>query len=156
MQLAPRTLKRVGGWAFGPSSRRALAVVACALALAGCGSSAAVYPSFLPKKTLDPKVDAVLTGTYARPALQVEGLPVKVETSAFRVRITVSGPVVPGEGLPNQPTATTCTRRVRCSDHPKARLATARTMCRIGHLLSGQHHRRCNVPALLITSKTSE
>jgi hypothetical protein len=75
-----------------------------------------VYPSFLPKKTLDPKVDAVLTGTYARPALQVEGLPVKVETSAFRVRITVSGPVVPGEGLPNQPTATTCTWTVTMKD----------------------------------------
>ena len=38
-----------------------------------------------------------------KPALQVEGLPVDVTTKAFDVRVTVSGPVVPGEGLPDQP-----------------------------------------------------
>jgi hypothetical protein len=73
------------------------------------GKTTASYPSFLPKKTLQPAVDAALVGTEAKPALQVEGLPVEAKTAAFDVRVTVSGPVVPGEGLPQQPTATTCT-----------------------------------------------
>ena len=82
--------------------------------LAGCGGSK--YPAFLPAKTLDPSVDNTLVGTMARPALQVEGLPVKVETSGFHVLMTVSGPVVPGEGLPVQSDATTCTWTVTMKD----------------------------------------
>jgi hypothetical protein len=80
------------------------------------GKTTASYPSFLPKKTLDPTVDAALVGTEAKPALTVEGLPVEVKTSAFDVRVTVSGPVVPGEGLPQQPAATTCTWTVTMKD----------------------------------------
>lgn len=95
------------GRAFGPGPRRAAAVL-IALLLAGCGGGSK-YPSFLPQKTLHPDVDAALIGTMAKPALQVEGLPVEAETKAFDVWITVSGPVVPGEGLPDQPVATTCT-----------------------------------------------
>jgi hypothetical protein len=90
-------------------------VLVCALALAGCGT-ASVYPSFLPKKTLDPDVDTVLTGTIVKPALQIEGLPVEVDTKAFHVRVTVGGPIVPGEGLPYQPVATTCTWTVTMKD----------------------------------------
>ena len=71
------------------------------------GKTTASYPSFLPKKTLQPDVDAALVGTEAKPALQVEGLPVEVKTKAFDVEATVSGPIVPGEGLPNQQAATT-------------------------------------------------
>ncbi len=80
------------------------------------GKSSGHYPSFLPKRTLDPDVDGALVGTAARPALQVEGLPVDARTQAFDVRITVSGPVVPGEGLPDQPAATTCTWTVIMKD----------------------------------------
>jgi len=80
------------------------------------GKTTASYPSFLPKKTLQPDVDAALVGTEAKPALTVEGLPVEVKTSAFDVRVTVSGPVVPGEGLPQQPAATTCTWTVTMKD----------------------------------------
>lgn len=90
------------------------AIVLGALALAGGGGSK--YPAFLPKKTLDPNVDATLVGTMARPALQVEGLAVKVETSKFDVLVTVSGPIVPGEGLPVQNDATTCTWTVTMKD----------------------------------------
>lgn len=90
------------------------AVVLGALALAGGGGSR--FPAFLPKSTLDPVVDATLVGTVARPALQVEGLPVKVETSKFDVDVTISGPIVPGEGLPVQNDATTCTWTVTMSD----------------------------------------
>ena len=92
------------------------AALFCALFLAGCGSSAAVYPSFLPKKTLDPKVDEALVGTMSKPALQIEGLPVDVDTTRFHVSVVVSGPIVPGEGLPDQPAATTCTWTVTMKD----------------------------------------
>jgi hypothetical protein len=92
------------------------AALFCALVLAGCGSSAAVYPSFLPKKTLDPKVDEALVGTMSKPALQIEGLPVDVDTTRFHVSVVVSGPIVPGEGLPDQPAATTCTWTVTMKD----------------------------------------
>jgi hypothetical protein len=77
--------------------------------LAGCSGAHSRYPAFLPKKTLDPSVDATLVGTMTKPALTVEGLPVKVETSGWDVTATVSGPIVPGEGLPVQNDATTCT-----------------------------------------------
>jgi hypothetical protein len=94
-----------------------LLAAAGVLALAACGGNGGPkYPSFLPKKTLNPRIDATLIGTMARPALQVEGLPVEVKTGAFNVSITVSGPVVPGEGLPDQPSATTCTWTVTMKD----------------------------------------
>lgn len=80
------------------------------------GKASAHYPAFLPKKTLDPDVDAMLTGTEVKPALQVEGLPVEVKTKGFHVRVTVSGPIVPGEGLPDQPAATTSTWTVTMKD----------------------------------------
>jgi hypothetical protein len=89
-------------------------LVLVAVALTGCGGS--TYPAFLPKKTLNPQVDTTLVGTMSRPALQVEGLGVKVETTNFDVLVVVSGPVVPGEGLPAQPDATTCTWTVTMKD----------------------------------------
>jgi hypothetical protein len=114
---------------LGPGFCASVSILVCALVFAGCGGGAAggasagtprypsalpgkttgSYPSFLPKKTLDPTVDATLVGTEARPALQVEGLPILVKTKAFDVRVIVSGPVVPGEGLPKQQAATTAT-----------------------------------------------
>jgi hypothetical protein len=92
-----------------------VATVLFTVLLAGCGGGPK-YPSFLPKGTLHPDVDAALVGTEVRPALQVEGLPVVVKTKAFDVHVTVSGPVVPGEGLPDQPAATTCTWTVTMKD----------------------------------------
>ena len=56
------------------------------------------YPSFLPKDTLDPDVDATLIGTEVKPALQIEGLAVEAETKAFHVKVTVSGPHCAGGG----------------------------------------------------------
>jgi hypothetical protein len=80
------------------------------------GHKSAHYPSFLPKSTLDPNVDATLIGTEAKPALQSEGLAIEAKTKAFHVDVTVSGPIVPGEGLPSQPAATTCTWTVTMRD----------------------------------------
>jgi len=99
-----------------PGVKPVLAALLCALVLAGCGSTAVVYPSYLPQKTLNPDVDQALVGTMTKPALQIEGLPVNVDTTRFHVRVTVSGPIVPGEGLPNQPAATTCTWTVIMKD----------------------------------------
>jgi len=56
------------------------------------GDVVSVVPA---EKTLTPDVDQVMIGTMAKPALQIEGLPVAVTTTAFHVRVTVSGPIVP-------------------------------------------------------------
>jgi hypothetical protein len=109
MHSARRTVRRDLGRALEPGPLRAVsALLLVATALGGCGGGSK-YPAFLPKSTLDPKVDRSITGTIARPAFTVEGLAVDVRTHAFDVSITVSGPIVPGEGLPYQPPATTCT-----------------------------------------------
>ncbi len=127
----PRVTKRNRGRArkAGPGCLVASLALMFALGLTGIGGlagaqfpsalpgkTAARYPSFLPKKTIDPSVDAPLVGTEAKPALQVEGLPIEAKTRAFNVRVVVSGPIVPGEGLPNQPAATTCTWTVTMKD----------------------------------------
>jgi hypothetical protein len=106
---------RTRGRAIGPGLGVLVLATLSALVLSGCGTASS-YPSFLPKKTLAPSVDQALTGTMAKPALQVEGLPVDVRTGAYHVRVTVSGPIVPGEGLPYQVNATTCTWTVTMSD----------------------------------------
>jgi len=118
MRSAPSAGGSRAGRAHAPGPRRAGAVGALALAaivLAGCGGGSK-YPSFLPKSTLDPKVDRALIGTAAKPALTVEGLPVDVRTHGFAVSVTVSGPIVPGEGLPDEQPATTCTWTVTMRD----------------------------------------
>jgi hypothetical protein len=65
--------------------------------------------SHIPKQVLDHSVDQTLIGTVARPALTVEGDYVEVRAATFSVLAVVNGPVVPGEGLPNQMPYTTCT-----------------------------------------------
>jgi hypothetical protein len=140
MDFVAGTAERNWGRAFEPGPRRVVALlltVVLAAFVASCntssastsnsssrpsypsalpGKASARYPAFLPKKTLVPDVDAPLAGTEARPALQVEGLPIDVKTRAFAVRVTVSGPIVPGEGLPDPPAATTCTWTVTMKD----------------------------------------
>ncbi len=91
-------------------------------ALAGCSSAGrshavssapsgpiGAYPSFLPRDTLNYHSDAVLVGTVNRPALTNQGDGVEVKTEHWSVLVTVSGPQVPGEGLPYQAPVTTCT-----------------------------------------------
>ena len=82
--------------------------------VSACGSKPAaepVYgslPDFLPTPSI--QADAMLTGTAARPALTVEGDVVQVKLNGgASVRATVTGPEVPGEGLPYEGPATTCT-----------------------------------------------
>jgi hypothetical protein len=110
--------------AWRPGVAVALATLVAVLfagALAGCTSTAAAHgaaadkhdskygslPSFLPKQSFD--ADSVLAGSIARPALTTEGDAVRVGSGASAALITVTGPEVPGEGLPYQAGATTCT-----------------------------------------------
>lgn len=73
------------------------------------------YPSFLPKSTLHYDSDAMVVGTAAEPALTNQGDAVKVVTPHWSVVVVVSGPEVPGEGLPYQTSFTTCTWTVTLS-----------------------------------------
>ena len=88
-------------------------------------------------------MDAALTGTMARPAFTVEGLAVNVKTRTFDVEITVSGPIVPGEGLPYQSPATTCTWTVKMKDATADVPVSLRDFHAINHLGAFQ------VPALV-------
>jgi hypothetical protein len=65
--------------------------------------------SWLPAQQLEHPVDRILTGTLASPALVVAGGLVRVHAPGFSALAEVDGPVVPGEGLPNQMSFTTCT-----------------------------------------------
>lgn len=97
------------------------AVVVVATGLVGVGVAKAVggssphktpgsygaLPSYLPRSTLVP--DSILIGSTRRPALTSEGDAVRVLLAHRSVLVTVSGPEVPGEGLPYQSTADTAT-----------------------------------------------
>ncbi len=130
MDPAASTKHHGGGRASKPGPRvLCIVLLLGAFVLAGCGGggesrvpsalpgkTTPQYPSFLPKKTLDPTIDATLVGTETKPALQAEGLAIEAKTKEFHVNVTVSGPITPGEGLPQQPEATTCTWTVTMKD----------------------------------------
>lgn len=104
-----------------------LLVFAALFGFSGCGSNSAhatakglgSYPAYLPKNTLNYKTDQVLDGSVDHPALTMEGDPVHVVTPQWSAEVTVSGPTVPGEGLPYQPESVTCTWTVTI-DHATA------------------------------------
>jgi hypothetical protein len=91
-----------------------------ALVATGCSASTKVaddsygsLPTFLPSTSFQP--DSQLVGTVAKPALTTEGDSVLVKLTDASVLARVSGPEVPGEGLPYQTAATTCTWTVTLS-----------------------------------------
>jgi hypothetical protein len=92
------------------------------------------YASYLPKSTLHQQNDVRLTGTAAQPALTSEGDGVEVRTPKWSVLMTVSGPEVPGEGLPYQTPATTCTWVVTMSGATGLVPVAARDFTSIDHL----------------------
>lgn len=65
--------------------------------------------SWLPKQQLDQPVDRTVVGTVSAPALAIVGAEVLVKTPTFTALATVTGPLVPGEGLSFQASFTTCT-----------------------------------------------
>jgi hypothetical protein len=90
------------------------ALAGCSAVTAGHAATAAksdskygTLPGFLPKQTFD--TDSVLTGSSRHPALTTEGDAVRFGSGAAAALVTVTGPEVPGEGLPFQTGATTCT-----------------------------------------------
>jgi hypothetical protein len=104
----------------GPSGRSYLiiGVFAVLVAVLGVGTygltqgshpSLAATASQLLKQRFGHQVDQTVVGTIADPALTIEGDYVEVDAPKFSVLTVVNGPVVPGEGLPNQMSFTTCT-----------------------------------------------
>jgi hypothetical protein len=71
--------------------------------------------SWLPAQQLHHSIDATMVGTVAKPAITVEGDFVEVRTPTFSARALVTGPIVPGEGLPKQTDFTTCTWTISLS-----------------------------------------
>jgi hypothetical protein len=71
--------------------------------------------SWLPTQQLDHPVDRTVLGTVAHPAITVEGDSVQVRTPTFSALALVTGPIVPGEGLPKQMDYTTCTWTISLS-----------------------------------------
>ncbi|MGX7677554.1 hypothetical protein ACSMXN_01510 [Jatrophihabitans sp. DSM 45814] len=124
------------------------ALVTAPLVLSGCGSHSASdsakddsygpLPTFLPSASI--QADSVLIGTSERPALTTEGDGVDVHLAGgISVRAVVSGPVVPGEGLPYQAPATTCTWTVTLSAASAALPITVSDFTTIDHLGAVYH-----------------
>ncbi len=110
----------------GPSWRGVLIAASFALLLGALGvglyglvgthrPSLANAASRIPKHVLGQSVDRTVVGTITKPALTIEGDYVQVRTPKFSVLAVVTGPVVPGEGLPNQMSFTTCTWTISLS-----------------------------------------
>jgi hypothetical protein len=89
-------------------------------------------PGFLPHQSFD--TDRVLVGTVTRPALTTEGDAVTFGAGSSAARVTVSGPEVPGEGLPYQSAATTCTWTVTIHAGSRAVPIAAADFSTIDHL----------------------
>ncbi len=90
--------------------------LAAAGLITGCSSGASgataadsygSLPTYLPSSAVI--ADSTLTGSASRPALSTEGDAVRVLLGTSSVLMTVTGPQVPGEGLPYVAPATTCT-----------------------------------------------
>jgi hypothetical protein len=117
VSLGHKTPWRVAGLAFVAASMTTTVVGASGPASGATRGAAGAtrggglvgYPSFLPARTLPFDGDALLSGTARKPALTSQGDPVRVVTSSWSAIAVVSGPEVPGEGLPYQAPTTTCT-----------------------------------------------
>ena len=94
-------------------------VAGMALLISGCGAAASTEPTYGDLPTFlgsgTAQVDSVLTGTTARPALSVQGEAVQVQLGSAAVLVNVTGPDVPGEGMPKVQETTTCTWTVTLS-----------------------------------------
>jgi hypothetical protein len=123
----------------------ATAGILAMLAVAGCSSSHhpsssdsyGSLPSFLPTSAIQP--DSLLVGTAANPALTTEGDIVEVKTASGSVQAMVTGPEVPGEGLPYQAPATTCTWTVTLSAASAAIPLSVKQFSTLDHLGAVYH-----------------
>jgi len=100
----------------------AMLLLTVLMSVAGCTSSTPApketyggWPSFLPSPTR--AVNQMLPGSQASPALISQGGTVQAELpDGGTVLVTITGPEVPGQGLPEPPPTTTCTWTVVFSD----------------------------------------
>ncbi len=143
-------------WRPGVVAAVLLAVSVLAGALSGCSSAGQAHaaaaakadskygslPTFLPKQSFD--TDSVLTGSVARPALTTEGDAVRFGSGSAAALVTVSGPEVPGEGLPYQTDATTCTWTITITAGSRAVPVSAADFSSTDHL--GAVYRPAFVP----------
>src|SRR4051794_4981482 len=122
--------------------------------LAGCGGSSGsaasrssvepsygTLPSFLPTPTV--VANSELTGTAADPAVTSQGDSVLVKLSGGAVHARVTGPMVPGEGLPVVQEATTCTWTVTLAG------ATTLVPVRVGDFTVIDHLGKIYLPAFV-------
>ena len=149
-----RSFLAAGAGSFTRRRWRVLVPAALLVVLPGCGSHASSgaastpepsyggLPSFLPTAALQP--DAELTGSEAHPALTSQGDSVRVQLADASVHVTVTGPVVPGEGLPVVQKATTCTWTVTLTGASRPVPIRAADFTAIDHL--GKIYRPYLVP----------
>jgi hypothetical protein len=137
----------------GPRARRRLRLlplISAGFLLAGCGSAShsaaepsyGTLPSFLPTSAV--VADSELTGTAANPAVTSQGDSVHVQLADASLHATVTGPVVPGEGLPVVQEATTCTWTVTLTGASRSVPIRATDFTAIDHL--GKIYRPYLVP----------
>jgi hypothetical protein len=88
--------------------------------------------------------DSELTGTAANPAVTSQGDSVLAQLTGASVHATVTGPMVPGEGLPVVQEATTCTWTVTLTGATKPVPVRATDFTAIDHL--GKIYRPALVP----------
>ena len=89
-------------------------------------------PTYLPSAAVQP--DSILVGTADDPAVTSQGDEVRVQLAGNSVVATVSGPQVPGEGLPDQTDATTCTWTIKLTGPRAALPIKAADFTTIDHL----------------------
>jgi hypothetical protein len=109
MLLVAATIAVAASGTLGVGIAEAVGQSAHHTAAGGYGS----LPSYLPASSVRP--DSVLVGSASHPALSTEGDAIRAVLPHRSVLVTVSGPEVPGEGLPYQAEADTATWTVRMS-----------------------------------------
>lgn len=134
-------------------TRWAAAVLGLAFVLSGCAGTARAgpeptygsLPTFLPTASAQP--DSVLTGTVDRPALTIQGDSVRIRMVGGSVLATVTGPEVPGQGLPYQGPTTTCTWTVTLT------AASGRIPLSVGDFSSTDHFGAVYHPTVVVGSR---
>jgi hypothetical protein len=121
--------------------RGAIAVAGLVVAAsAGCTAhdapapedSYGALPTYLPSAAVQP--DSILVGSADRPAVTSQGDEVRVRLAGNSVVAEVTGPQVPGDGLPVQTDATTCTWTVTLTGPQAALPIAAADFSTVDHL----------------------
>ena len=156
--VGSRTRRRLGALLLG-GALAGMLLSGCAPAPArpSVSDTYGSLPSWIPTDTSRP--NSVLVADVAHPAVTSEGDEVEVHLAHGSVRMTIVGPVVPGQGLPVQPVDTTCTWTVTVSHATAPVRLRAADFTALDH--SGTAYRvaavpgRAAVPAVLDPGRTA-